>query len=94
MTTWLRRQEVPAKPLTEDRRRLVRSYMDAEEEEDRRGDLRGHPRSRSRQRIEGDAQAIQEHRPQYSSGSYASCSAISRRPIASAWRRAVVTRTL
>src|SRR5690242_8429889 len=36
MTGWRRRQEVPVEPLTEDRRRLVHSYMDAEEEKVRR----------------------------------------------------------
>src|SRR4051812_13641959 len=36
MTAWLRRQDEPAKPLTEDRKRLVQSYMDAEEETARR----------------------------------------------------------
>src|SRR5947207_12071413 len=36
MTAWLRREEEPAKPLTEERKRLVQSYMDAEEETARR----------------------------------------------------------
>src|SRR5437773_1806815 len=36
MTAWLRREDEPAKPLTEDRKRLVQSYMDAEEETARR----------------------------------------------------------
>src|SRR5207248_2992909 len=36
MTAWLRREDEHAKPLTEDRKRLVQSYMDAEEETARR----------------------------------------------------------
>src|SRR3954468_352358 len=36
MTAWPRRENEPAKPLTEDRKRLVQSYMDAEEETARR----------------------------------------------------------
>src|ERR1700757_3142776 len=36
MTAWPRRQDTPANPLTEDRKRLVHSYMDAEEEQARR----------------------------------------------------------
>src|SRR5205807_153117 len=36
MTAWLRRKDVPAQPLAEDRKRLVRSYMDADEETARR----------------------------------------------------------
>src|SRR2546428_10610336 len=36
MSAGLRGEEEPAKPLTEDRKRLVQSYMDAEEETARR----------------------------------------------------------
>src|SRR5579862_3940699 len=39
MTLWRRRQEAPAQPLAEDRKRLVHSYMDAEEERTRREEL-------------------------------------------------------
>jgi hypothetical protein len=36
MTAWLRRKNVPVQPLAEDRKRLVHSYMDADEETARR----------------------------------------------------------
>src|SRR5260370_19672436 len=45
MSGWLRGREGPAEPLTEDRRRLVHSYMDAEEEEARREAIEERERS-------------------------------------------------
>jgi hypothetical protein len=62
MTGWRRQRDAPAKPLTEDRKRLVRSYMDAEEAEARReaiDELERQSRIREQARREAEAGAKQ-----------------------------------
>lgn len=70
MTVWRRRQDVPANPLTEDRKRLIQVYMDADEEEARRRALedggrqrRDREQARQPKAAEGQTQRVAEAQP-------------------------------